>query len=65
MLLFDDLQSFLFNIPPISLLPFNGYFNKYFNKPNNDMDYLNNEFDSNAIKAFRPSSDRPSFFTHN
>ena len=50
--LFNDLQSLLSSIPLSPFLPPNkhpdGHANKY---SNSDMDYLNNELNSNAIKA--------------
>jgi len=51
----DNLQSPLSSPPPSPLLPFNGYYNGhpdgYFDKPDSDIDDLNNELNSNAIKA--------------
>jgi hypothetical protein len=51
MSLFNDLQSPLFSVPSSSLLPSNRYFNRYLNKPDSDIDYLNNKLNSNAIEA--------------
>jgi len=47
----DDSQSPLSSIPFNSLLLSNGYPNRYLNKPDSDIDYLNNKLNSNAIKA--------------
>jgi len=48
----NNLQSSLSSTPPSPLLPPNGYPNRhpdgYFNS---NIDYLNNELDSDAIKA--------------
>jgi hypothetical protein len=59
----NDLQSLLSSVPPNSLLPSDGYPNRYLNEPNSDINYLNNELDSNTIEALQPSSNGPSFFT--
>ena len=47
----DNSQSPLSNVPPSSLLPSNRYPNRYFNKLDSDIDYLNDKLNSDAIKA--------------
>ena len=47
----DDSQSPLSSVPSSSLLPSNGYPNGYFNELDSDMDYLNDELNSDAIEA--------------
>ena len=51
----DNTQNPLSSAPPSPLLPPNGHYNRhlnrYFNELNSDMDYLNNELNSDAIKA--------------
>ena len=49
--LFNDLQSPLFSVPPSSPLPSNRYPNRYLDEPDSDINYLNNELNSDAIKA--------------
>jgi len=51
----DNSQSPLSSPPPSPLLPpdghYNGHPNGYFDEPNSDIDDLNDELNSNAIKA--------------
>ena len=60
----DNSQSPLSSAPLSPLLPPDrhpdGHPDEY---SNNDIDYLNNELNSNAIKALQPSSNGPSFPT--
>ena len=50
--LFNNLQSSLFSIPFSPLLPPNKYPNRHADKYfNSNIDYLNDKFNSNAIKA--------------
>ena len=61
----DDLQSPLSNILFNSFLLFNKYPNEYFNEHNNNMDYFDDELNSDTIEAFQPFFDRLSSFTYN
>ena len=50
--LFNNLQSFLFSIPPSPFLPPNKRPNRHADEYfNSDMDYFDNELNSDAIKA--------------
>ena len=49
--LFNILHSFLSSVPPSPLLLYNGYSDGYLDELNSNMDFLNNELDSDAIKA--------------
>ena len=63
--LFNNLQSPLFSAPPNSLLPPNRYPNRHPNRYfNSNIDYLNNKLNSDAIKAFWPSFNKPSSPTY-
>ena len=54
--LFNNLQSPLSSISFSPLLPPNKYPDGYADKySNSDIDYLNNKFNSNTIKALQPS----------
>jgi len=56
----DDSQSTLSSAPPSPLLPPNGHPDGYLDELNSDMDYLDDELDSDAIEALQPSSNEPS-----
>ena len=61
----DNSQSPLSSVPPSPLLPPNRHPDGYLNELNSNMDYLNDELNSDAIKALLPSSDEPSSPTYN
>ena len=62
--LFNNLQSPLSSVPLSPFLPPNRHPNRHPNEySNNNIDYLNNKLNSDAIKALQPSSNKHSFPT--